>query len=192
MALARLRRVTDRTRLRESTEFVRGCLERFGLRGHQHLDVAPVYLGHVAQLRNVRRLMTTAQTKRAIVAAFRNMSPAAYRFHNLQDFFVPNPHGNDYVPKTVNFRRGPEIMFDVDHVVPKRWGGVDHPRNYAVMHRSLNYAFVDRLPECKMAYLEAHSQNALRRVYEFVTTIQRSSLMNQALAVHVRDEMPLW
>ena len=40
-----------------------------------------------------------------------------------------------------------QIMFDVDHVVPKRWAGIDHPRNYVVMHQSMNRSFGDEKPE---------------------------------------------
>ena len=32
---------------------------------------------------------------------------------------------------------GKDTMFDIDHIVPRRWGGIDHPRNMAVMHRSM-------------------------------------------------------
>jgi hypothetical protein len=93
----------------------------------------------------------------------------------------------------------------VDHIVPVSWewagtehlcrptaGGVDHPRNYCAMHRSLNASFRDVLPENKMAYIERHSRNAMRRVREFVATIQGCPIMRQALRIHLRDRMPLW
>ena len=51
----------------------------------------------------------------------------------LKDFFEQRG-GNGYQAKTID---NGETMFDIDHVVPKRWGGIDHPRNMVVMHRTM-------------------------------------------------------
>jgi hypothetical protein len=50
-----------------------------------------------------------------------------------------------------------QITFDVDHVVPKRWAGIDH----VVMHQSMNRSFGDEKPELKMAYCGVQSQCVL-------------------------------
>jgi hypothetical protein len=60
------------------------------------------------------------------------------------------------------------------------------------MHHSMNSAFADRLPEIKMAYIEKHSKNTIRRVREFVTMLHTSPMMIQASAILIRDEMPVW
>ena len=56
----------------------------------------------------------------------------------------------------------------------------------------MNSAFYDRLPETKMAYIEKHSKNTMRRVHEFVTMLRANPMMAQATAILIRDEMPLW
>ena len=195
---------------------------RFQALGREHLDVPPVYLGHCAQFRilthvctgtrapgfNLRVLASSAKMKRMIIHAFARMPASVYELHELRGFFEPNPDPErpGYVPKMVTFRQGRAVMFDVDHIVPIKWdrrcccgpgrtaagGGFDHPRNYVVMHHSMNSAFCDRLPEIKMAYIEKNSNNSIRRVHEFVTMLRTNPMMVQASAILIRDEMPLW
>jgi hypothetical protein len=60
------------------------------------------------------------------------------------------------------------------------------------MHRSLNASFRDTLPENKMAYIERHSRNAMRRLGEFVTNLRGCPVVRQAVRIHLRDRMPTW
>ena len=64
-----------------------------------------------------------------------------------------------------------ERMFDIDHVVPDNWGGINHPRNMVVMHRSMNRSFKDVLPETKWYYLSHRKSGVLRRVAFFVKEV---------------------
>ena len=71
-------------------------------------------------------------------------------------------------------------------------GGVDHPRNYVVMHSSLNGSFGEKLPEYKLAYIEAHAPSALRHVHQFVTDMRESPLSVAADRHYVTRQMKPW
>ena len=62
---------------------------------------------------------------------FEDMSASTFKFRPLKHYFEPRGGQDDrgYVPKTIaTSTGGRETMFDVDLVVPSRWGGIDHPR----------------------------------------------------------------
>ena len=70
-------------------------------------------------------------------------------------------------------------MFDADHVVPKRWAGIDHPRNYVVMHQSMNRR--------SMAYC-----GVLRKVAEFTRRAFGSKALGCAMVQYLETDMDEW
>ena len=110
----------------ESKAKVEAKLAKF--QGKEHINIAkPVYLGHWSAYANRRDYpISTGKICRA---------------HALRDYFEPCADGKPgYQPKMVSTGptgAGRATMFDVDHVVPSRWGGLDHPRNMVVMHRTM-------------------------------------------------------
>jgi hypothetical protein len=116
-------------------------LEKFA--GKEHINTAkPVYLGHWPAYANLREYPISAGKMNKIIQKdFKEMKASDYRAHALRDYFELREAGKPgYQPKTVptgltGALRAP--MFDVDHVVPSRWGGLDHPRNMVVMHSTM-------------------------------------------------------
>ena len=160
-----------------------------------HIDVRPVYLGFCSDYRNMREYpVTSGSLSKQIEYQFKFMRRAAYAVHDLKDFFEPNPKGAGYVPRKVrvNGQRGFEKMYDIDHIVPKRWGGLDHPRNFVVMHRSMNRSFRDALPEDKMAYINKRDRGILRKVAQFVNELLSSKTVQGAYKTFVETEMKNW
>ena len=71
-------------------------------------------------------------------------------------------------------------------------GGINHPRNYVVMHASLNRSFGERLPDYKFAYIETHCPMALRQVQQFVTAVRRSPLSIAAERHYMQKLLQPW
>ena len=123
----------------QSKAKVEAKLEKF--QDKKHIATVPVYLAVVKPYANMREQITAGKMHKMIDEDFKNMSVTDYEFHALRDFFVPRKDKQPgYQAKMIDtgiLRQGKESMFDVDHVVPSRWGGIDHPRNMVVMHRSM-------------------------------------------------------
>jgi hypothetical protein len=96
--------------------------------------------GRADDYANFRRLVPSGEMHALILENARSwIEPDAH----LGCFFERSPSGAGFVVK-----KGWE--FDVDHAIPQHWGGLDHPRNYIVMPRSLNRSFQAYIDE-KMA-----------------------------------------
>lgn len=161
----------------------------------EHIHVRPVYLGFVDGFKNEKTLMTSGKMNKAIELAFKDMNARDYKFHPLNDFFEPisSSSTSGYKPKMLACVGGKlEKMYDVDHIVPTRWGGLNHPRNYVVMHRSMNRALGDAMPEDKMAYIDHHNNTVLRKVAEFIDGVVKSKKVRAAIADYIENEMPDW
>jgi hypothetical protein len=117
-------------------------------RAKAHIEVKPEYLGDVPHYKNMRHPITSSKMSKMIEDEFRTMTAATFEFHPLKHFFEPR-QGGGYVPKRENGQK----MFDIDHVLPVRWGGPNHPRNFVMMHSAMNRAFGADLPEYEMAYI---------------------------------------
>merc|ERR1711998_428229 len=128
-----------------------------------------------------------------ILDKFLNMSANNFKYNRLKDFFEPRTDGKQgYQPKKVPNDSGKlATMFDVDHVVPSRWGGIDHPRNMVVMHRTMNRSFRDSLPETKWYYLEQRSAGILRKVAIFAREVYGSKQVQAAVADYIRNDMKM-
>lgn len=63
--------------------------------------------------------------------------------HPLREFYIAErqlPDGRmRYAPKRL--ARGGEVFFEYDHIIPAALGGIDHPKNYMVIHRRFNKSF---------------------------------------------------
>ena len=176
-----------------SLKNIEARLDKFKER--DHIDMDPVYLGSCEDYRNMREYpVTSGSLSKQIEYQFKYMKPNDYDVHELKDFFEENPTGSGYVPKMIKVKgqRGLEKMYDVDHVVPRRWGGLDHPRNYVVMHRSMNRSLRDGLPEDKMAYLNKRDRAVLRKVARFVDSVLKSKTVQGAFKTFVEKEMQDW
>ena len=174
-----------------SDAHIKQRLVRFLAEGRDHLGVQPVYLGFT-EYKNLRGLVSSIKVRDLILERFRGMTAADYHHHPLREFFLPNitQGGEGYVPKMVRVKAGQtHIMFDVDHVVPKRWGGVDHPRNYVVVHQSMNRSFGEEQPEVKMAY---YGRSVLRKVAEFTRSMVGNKAMGAALVHYLQVDMEDW
>ena len=64
----------------------------------------------------------------------RTITPAAVRAWLLRE-------AGDLVARLVEAHGAPFPDLQVDHIVAHKWGGVDHPYNYFIMHRSANTSF---------------------------------------------------
>ncbi|EOD04813.1 hypothetical protein EMIHUDRAFT_453752 [Emiliania huxleyi CCMP1516] len=107
-------------------------LEQFKER--EHIEVAPVYLGdiHRPEYANLKQTITTGKMQRMIEKEFYTMLERTFKHHPLKEYFEPRSDGKQgYQPKTVSqglAGNRKETMFDIDHVVPDNWGGINHPR----------------------------------------------------------------
>jgi hypothetical protein len=63
--------------------------------------------------------------------------------------------------------------FEVDHVCPKAWGGIDHPRNYALILRDANRHFRDSLGSNER--FEYIGSSIMRQVQEFMRWVREAS-----------------
>lgn len=61
---------------------------------------------------------------------------------------------------------------EVDHAIPRRIGGRDHPRNYILMSSRLNGSFGGTCLDEKMAILDPPLQ---RKVYEFARDAEKAT-----------------
>ena len=171
-------------------------LARFKQEGRDHLEVKPVYLGFIQEYRNLRKLISSVKMKDMIVERFKTMRLGEYESHDLKFFFEPSKISMGFTPKMIKGKHGQtHIMFDVDHVVPQSWGGIHHPRNYVIMHRSMNRSFGSQPPDYKMAYLgadSAHSRSTLRKVCQFTTDLFNSRTVRSAIVQYIQNEMKDW
>ena len=104
-------------------------------------------------------------------------SPSTYSVHPLKRFFAPREGRPGYA-----VIRGFAIA--VDHIVPTQMGGLDHPRNYALMSQSLNSSFggghleekaaLVGLPQMRQAFKFAQDAKkaAAQAVASWLTTLQ--------------------
>jgi len=107
------------------------------------IELEPVWLGFIEEYANMRRLISSGEMHKRIVQDARSWSEHDYEFHVLRDFFEPVFVNG----KAVGYKVKSGYEFDVDHALPKAWGGWDHPRNYLVMARSLNKSLQDNIDE---------------------------------------------
>ncbi|KAJ3083601.1 hypothetical protein HK102_000989 [Quaeritorhiza haematococci] len=154
-----------------------------------HINVKPVYLGFVAPYKNHRGLIETADLTRKIDNDFKIMTKRNYKFSPLKDFYEPSPDGQGYVRKEIEVKTGKkEKMFDIDHIIPESFGGINHPRNYVAVHRSMNRSWKDALPVWKMAYIQQEMEDmgksrhdVLSKVGDFSEDILKSRRVQQAI-----------
>jgi hypothetical protein len=155
------------------------------------IDVPPVYLGSVKEYRNLAQLTKSGAMSKRIQKDFHSMPESDYKFHPLRHFFEKRDDGaqgyEGKMLRTGPTGKGRELMLDVDHVVPARWAGLDHPRNFVVMHRSMNRAFGSQLPETKWAYLERRSSNILRATSQFLTEVKESEPVKRAVKDYIAN-----
>lgn len=59
--------------------------------------------------------------------------------------------------------------FNVDHIIPKFWGGIDHPRNYFLLCGSLNKSLGEWITKEKMAFIGKKNRAAASKFAKFMT-----------------------
>lgn len=114
----------DRWRARKaaSAAHVASRQAAFRRRGIAHLDVAPVYLGHIPAYANRPTAVGPAALCAEIQREFRRMAPAAYAHHPLAAFFEPAPPPGGYAPLTFTTLGGHRhTVLQLDHVVPQSY-----------------------------------------------------------------------
>eukprot|EP00808_Paulinella_micropora_P010954 g13450.t1 len=95
------------------------------------VETRPVYLGFIPDLANIPHALSRAQARRWVLANRAHASLRAYF----------DDQGRRRVP------------FHLDHIVPSRLGGFDHPRNYAIMPEIFNQRFGSWFMPAKTQYL---------------------------------------
>jgi hypothetical protein len=50
--------------------------------------------------------------------------------------------------------------FNIDHIIPNFWGGLDHPRNYFIMCGCLNKSLGALISKEKIAHIGTHARSA--------------------------------
>lgn len=118
--------------------------------------VKSVYLGDIRPLRNKQEQIPSTEMSKMIRHAFSLMDEETYQRHDLRHYFEVDLRGGGYMPKMVDGR----IMMQIDHIFPKSWGGVDHPRNYAAMHAKINASFGDTEIPAKIMYIAGDKRRA--------------------------------
>jgi hypothetical protein len=159
------------------------------MKNHAHLDTKPVCLILVPQYKNMKHACKTGQLLPVIDSDFKHMSKSDYEFHSLKDFYEPAATGKGYVYKKLN---DGARMFDLDHLLPDSWSGIDHPRNYVMMHRSYNRSFADATPEHKLAYIgNRNGATALRLCAAFHKQIKDDKAVKAAHNDFFQHRMPM-
>ena len=140
-------------------------------------QLKPVYLGDIAQLRNIRRSMKTAEIRTALRREWpQEMVDAGYfgatKGQELHTFDIDHigEISLDAAPCFRGAYNAPSPWF---FAVPHRWGGIDHPRNFVVLHSSLNRSFGDIFSREKHEYL---SQVILKKVAEFYAWVGKARI----------------
>jgi hypothetical protein len=190
--------------LRRSYSLAMAKLCRFRLAAgskaaQMHLDVKPVYLGFVSEYANIHQVVGRGKMVDMLDEEFAHMSARDFARHPVRDYYHEDTTRGGYTFKTAPGADGKQgRMFDIDHLLPESVGGMDHPRNYCVMHRSLNRSYGNSLApekagyiatddEMRLAYVGKHcSVAALRKTHEFA----RGLVKNHA-ATYIAD-MPDW
>eukprot|EP00808_Paulinella_micropora_P007094 g32680.t1 len=95
------------------------------------VNVAPLYLGYVKPLTNTKRFMSRGQVRNWIKKNKKNPF--------LRDYFDGKG------------RR--KLAWHVDHIIPASVGGLDHPRNYAIMPQIFNTEFGGWWSAAKAQYI---------------------------------------
>ncbi|EOD34597.1 hypothetical protein EMIHUDRAFT_122763 [Emiliania huxleyi CCMP1516] len=143
---------------------------------------------------NLKKTISTGKMLKQIDEEFLEMTPQEFEFHALKAFYEPRPGRGGYQFKTIPTGpagNGKSRMFDVDHVVPRKWGGIDHPRNMVVMHSSMNRAFGADMPEAKWFYLcsssSCRSSGVLRQVAAFFKEIYGNKEVKKAFENAIKN-----
>ncbi|KAJ3086814.1 hypothetical protein HK102_012412 [Quaeritorhiza haematococci] len=164
-------------------------------------DALPVYLGQTPEYANQTRELNSTRQRDVIIHKHKKMTPREFAKSPFRRFFEPSRDGIGYVPIKIKINNTWYIVLQIDHIVPKRWGGVDHPRNYVAMHISMNTSFQDVLPEAKMAYIETgivtHSSgpvrsrsHVLRHVANFLQGLRNDPAVRRAREDYYENRMP--
>lgn len=124
------------------------------------IELGIIYLGDVY---HTSRTVSSAKMRDFIKRDALTWTPAQFAKHKLRAFFELYELGGYEV------KRGHE--FDVDHIIPKACGGIDHPRNYAIMARRLNSRFQEKMDE-KLAIIKAPVR---RQVLDFAQNAQKAA-----------------
>ena len=160
---------------------VKEAMDSFKQQGRELIYVKPVYLGDVPAYKNYPSEIKSGAMSKKIEDDFSDMTDKDYKFHPLKDFFEKKEKGG-YKPKMDKFPCGLLKMFDVDHILPESWGGPHHPRNYAVIHASMNRHFQEKLPEEKLQYILWGSGNAaMRNARNFCKDMHDSPQVKEAI-----------
>ena len=148
--------------------------------GPAHRPLQPVYLGEFARYGNVRKQVSAAVMRRMIMDDAATWTPSTVP-DLLEPYFEPIPE------RAKGYRVKPYHAFDIDHIIPKCYGGVDHPRNYCVMASSLNRSFRSLMDE-KVALLGRHNMLAVRR---FIANVgeQAAAHMDAFISAAVEKDM---
>jgi len=124
--------------------------------------VAPVYLGYVDPLKNTKRFMSRGQVRSWIKKNKKNPF--------LRDYFDEKG------------RR--KLAWHVDHIIPVSVGGLDHPRNYAIMPQVFNTEFGGWWSAAKAQYI---TLTAARHALLFAQYVRKKVQRDISL-----DDLEMW
>lgn len=141
------------------------------------VQLGAVYLGHIY---HTGRDLTSSQMLELIKLDAQTWTAEKHATHPLKKFFVPRPAGG--------YKIKPGFNLHVDHLIPAAWGGIDHPRNYAIMSAALNMAFGNRF-ELALEKVSLLPVQHRRAVVAFARDAKRA--MKSAMRAFLAELKPL-
>jgi hypothetical protein len=120
----------------------------------------PVFIGFILYLTNSKRTWSRNQLRQYIKANKHETKPGG-KLHHLESYFTADGKC--------------KVHYHIDHIIPIACGGVDHPRNYALMPVKWNQYFGQWHTIEKQRYL---GLTVSRRVREFVRWLRKNQTIN--------------
>jgi hypothetical protein len=123
-----------RTRKVDSAKFFVSVHTRLRTRNIEHLDVRPVYLGHIAAYMDWPDLVTASSMRHRIIDDFRRMPAEDFVYHPLAPFFMPAADGAPgFITKTFTVNGRISTVFQIDHILPVHWNRDTNQKKICVL-----------------------------------------------------------
>lgn len=172
------------TKMEDKLRAFTDALHREGLElgENLHPHVKTVYLGRVFPYTNWKHSVTTSELHNAIDAEFWVMSTHEYERHALRDFFEPRKNAAGYEPIMIRCKKSKQKvrLGAIDHVVPKAWSFLEHPRFFVYMHTRVNSHMSDfEPPEYRIA--SGLTRSEVREMQGEIQKIKKNKALRDAL-----------
>jgi len=150
---------------------------------NMHTNVESVHVGEIdkigdLEIGNRTSTLTHGTFHKHLDSMFKVMKKNTYErgFFGLEKFYEKDPDQSPErgyrpicIPKLGETRPTEKLMV-IDDIVPKAYGGIDHPRNWLIMHRRLNSHIGDKDPAYRMGVsgMTRHVLEVVKSLYQHV------------------------